>query len=222
MAKLFRHDLVKPPVMERVTGADGRRYYQTKTGERYLSVTTFLSQHSDKTFLKEWRARVGDKKADQITKAATDRGTALHGSLEKYLMNENVVITNLIQKQRFIRMKPLVERIDNIRLLEKSLYSEKLLLAGTPDCIADFDKELSVIDFKTSNWEKEEKHITDYYLQTACYGIMYHEHYGILPKSSVILMMVDHTNNPVLFKQPMIESIKMLQNYYTEHKIRQK
>ena len=39
---------------------------------------------------------------------------------------------------------------ENIHALEKSLYSKVLGIAGTVDCIAEYNGELAVIDFKTS------------------------------------------------------------------------
>ena len=43
------------------------RLYLTPEGEALPSVTTILSKTKDKTFLKEWRARVGEKQAEKET-----------------------------------------------------------------------------------------------------------------------------------------------------------
>ena len=42
------------------------RSYLTPDGEALPSVTTILSRTKDKTFLKEWRARVGEEKAEKM------------------------------------------------------------------------------------------------------------------------------------------------------------
>ena len=44
------------------------RSYLTPDGEALPSVTTILSRTKDKTFLKEWRARVGEEKAEKWAK----------------------------------------------------------------------------------------------------------------------------------------------------------
>ena len=65
----------------------GKRYYTSPTGEKLASVTTILGHTMDKTFLVEWRKRIGDKAADQIVKEASAAGAArdsyLNYALEK-------------------------------------------------------------------------------------------------------------------------------------------
>ena len=58
--KLF--ELNQWPVVElkSVTSPDGKRVYQTPSGEKYPSVTTILSARGDKSKLFEWRKRVGE------------------------------------------------------------------------------------------------------------------------------------------------------------------
>ena len=51
---------------------DGRLYL-TPDGQALPSVTTILSRTKDKTFLKEWRARVGEEKAEKIMKERTGK-----------------------------------------------------------------------------------------------------------------------------------------------------
>ena len=63
---------------------DGRLYL-TPDGEALPSVTTILSKTKDKTFLKQWRAKVGEKKAEEIIKSAGQIGTALHLYIEHYV-----------------------------------------------------------------------------------------------------------------------------------------
>ena len=54
------------------------RLYLTPDGESLPSVTTVLNKTKDKTFLKQWRHKVGEKKAEEIIKSAGQIGTALH------------------------------------------------------------------------------------------------------------------------------------------------
>src|ERR1700747_401692 len=160
MNKQFILNLVKLPKLNRVTGEDGKRYYENEKGIRYISVTTFLGQDND-GFIEKWRMRVGEEKADAISRRAAQRGTSLHECLEQTLLNNPPswaeLSKDLLNKSLFLQMKPLIDRIDNIRMLEGMMYSDSLKLAGTTDCIADFDGILSVIDFKTSLRIKEDK-----------------------------------------------------------------
>jgi ATP-dependent exoDNAse (exonuclease V) beta subunit len=57
----------------------------------------------------------------------------------------------------FHHAAPYLDKINNIHAIERTLYSEYLGLAGRVDCIAEYEGELAVIDFKTSEKIKPEK-----------------------------------------------------------------
>ena len=42
----------------------------------------------------------------------------------------------------FHACKPILDRIDNIHAIERTLYSEYLSIGGRVDCIAEFDGEV--------------------------------------------------------------------------------
>ena len=50
----------------------------------------------------------------------------------------------------FHSAKSSLDKIGKIHAIERTLYSEYLGLAGRVDCIAEYEGELAVIDFKTS------------------------------------------------------------------------
>ena len=75
----------------------------------------------------------------------------------------------------FKLLKPYVDQINNIHLLEAIMYSHKLTVAGQVDCVGRYNGKLSVIDFKTANKERNESWIDNYFLQTTAYAIMYEE-----------------------------------------------
>ena len=56
---------------------DGGRVYDV-AGYRLPSVTSILSRTKDQGFLKDWRAKIGDKEADRIMNLSSVRGTARH------------------------------------------------------------------------------------------------------------------------------------------------
>ena len=55
----------------------GSRIYDV-AGYRLPSVTTILGKTKDQSFLKEWKAKVGEKKAEEIKNLSSVRGTAMH------------------------------------------------------------------------------------------------------------------------------------------------
>ena len=161
---------------------DGTRCYVTPTGERYPSVTTVLSEYG-KEGIMEWRKKVGEAKANEISRKATTRGTGVHKALELYLKNEDVSSLEMLPnvKSLFVRMKQeLEDKVNNIHCLESRLFSHELKLAGTVDCIAEHKGVLSVIDFKTSIRLKKKENIGNYFMQAAAYRQMFHEMTGLL------------------------------------------
>lgn len=199
---MFRHvnHGVVLPVITRKTTETGRKYY-TPEGNAYPSITTVLSV-MDKSGLLEWRKRVGEEEANRISVQAATRGTAVHKLAEDYLNNEpdwqkGHMPTNLFS---FAQIKKILdERVNNIWFQESFLYSDHLKCAGQVDCIAEFDGELSIIDFKTSRKPKNAEWITNYFIQASFYAAAFFERTGIPIKQGVIVIMVDG-EEPQVFK----------------------
>lgn len=175
--------------------AEGRRLYVTPNGEKYASVTTVLSDYG-KEGLMEWRKRVGEEKANEISRKATTRGTSVHKVIETFLNNEDISQHDMMPnvKSLFHRMKPELEKMDNIHCLETRLFSHKLRLAGTVDCIAEHKGVLSVVDFKTSVRLKKKEQIQNYFMQGVAYADMFNEMTGLEVNQIIILIGVDTAN----------------------------
>lgn len=188
---------------------DGKRHYLTPKG-KYISITTLLGSF-DKKHLYEWRKRVGDAEANRISAYASSRGTMVHKVCERYLLNEE--ISNKEYKPHildsFYSIKPHLNNINNIHYLECPLYSDRLGVAGRSDCIANYNEQLSIIDFKTSSKEKKEEWIENYFLQGAFYASAYYELTGIVIKNIVIIIAVDDGPSQV-FEKPVKNYIKLL------------
>ena len=103
----------------------------------------------------------------------------------------------------FSQLKSELNKIDNIRALETALQSSLLGLAGRVDCIAEFDGNLSIIDFKTSSAEKDKKSIKEYFMQATAYAIMFQEQTGIPVKNIVILMSCEDGATVVFQENPL-------------------
>ena len=132
--------------------------------------------------------RVGNEEADRITKRATSRGTDMHTLVEHHLKNEGLPDVQPISNFLFKISKEKLNLINNIYALEGSLYSKQLGVAGTVDCIAEYDGELAIIDFKTSAKPKPREWIDHYFVQCMAYGCMLYELTGISVKKLVIIM----------------------------------
>ena len=187
---MFNHVPAVLPPLERET-VDGVRYYKVPDESDFIklvSITSVTSFWNREKFAK-WRKKIGEAKANEITRKATSRGTDTHTLIEHYLLNEESLpkvqpISDFLYKIA----KPTLNNIDNIHALEGSLYSKQLGVAGTVDCIAEYDGELAVIDFKTSAKPKPRDWIDGYFVQAAAYACMYYELTGISVKKLVIIM----------------------------------
>ena len=197
---------------------DGVRYYTLPSGKKAPSITSITSFYNRQTFI-NWRKKIGEEEANKITKVATDRGTKFHDLVEKYLSNEDVSSLKGVlpsTKARWSAARESLNKIDNIHALEKPLYSEYFGIAGRVDCIAEYEGELAVIDFKTSKKIKPEKWLQNYFVQETAYACMYYEMTGISVKKIVTLMVADNGDVKVYEKTNKSDYIKLLTKYIKE------
>ena len=220
---IFTHKLVTPPNKLKQINSDGGRVYESAEGKTYESVTAYLSRLMDKTHLVRWQKRMGAVKAEKVRRETSARGTSLHKLVEGYVMNEPVEFgDNFMLKQRFNKVQTPLDRLTDIRLVEKALYSDSLGLAGTPDIIGNYTDKLAVVDLKTSTNIKKKEWIVSYFLQAACYGVMFEEHYGEQPELAVIIMATEALPQPQVFIEPMKNCIGMLNNFRKDPMLFQK
>src|SRR6056300_1704657 len=190
---MFNHVDIELPRLERET-IDGVRFYKVPDDKellRLVSITSVTSHFNKEIFVK-WRKKVGNEEADRITKAATSRGTDMHTLTEHFLKNEELPKVQPISDFLFKISKNKLKNINNIHALEGSLYSKQLGIAGTVDCIAEYEGELAIIDFKTSKKPKPREWIDHYFVQCMAYGCMLYELTGISVKKLVIIMACEN------------------------------
>lgn len=209
----FTHVDLNLPTLEREV-IDGARYYKLPSGNKKLVSITSIISHYKKDFFNQWRKRVGEEKADRITKRATSRGTDMHTLIENYLQNEDVLPTvQPLSDMLFKNAKSTLNRIDNIHCLESSLYSEILGVAGTVDTIADFDNELSVIDYKSSEKPKPVEWIEGYFVQAMFYGMAFYEMTEIPIKKLIIIMSCENGECVVYEERDLKKYMKLVSKY---------
>jgi genome maintenance exonuclease 1 len=196
------------------------RYYTLEDGTRLPSVTTVLGAQKKQAIM-EWRKRVGEEKANAISKKATSRGTNVHTLCERYLNNEKLGSIMPDALEMFKSLKPFLNRINNIHYQECALWSKQLGMAGRVDCIGEYDGVLSSIDFKTSSRIKLKEDIQDYFWQTTAYALMYEEMIGIPIDQLVVIMAVDN-EQPLIFierTEDHIEGLVKAIQYYNNVKL---
>lgn len=196
---------------------EGSRKYTTPEGKIYPSVTTILSHSTDKTFLFEWRKRVGEEEANRIVKKSSGRGTKLHSVCEKYLLNElnDMKIRMMMPdiKDFFLQLRPHIDKnIGNVYGLEQALYSDRLRMAGRTDCIAEWNGKLSIVDYKNSIKEKREDRIQNYFIQCTAYAEMFEERTG-LPIEQIVVAIANEEGTPQIFIREKTKYVADLHNY---------
>lgn len=213
----FNHVELNLPRLQRET-IDGIRFYKVPNGDELLKLVsiTSVTGHKNKEFFAQWRKKIGVEKADKITKAATRRGTDMHTLTECHLKNVELPKVPPISEFLFKIAKPDLKKINNIHALESSLYSKYLGIAGTVDCIAEYNGELAIIDFKTSKKEKPREWIEHYFVQCCAYACMLHELTGISVKKFVIIMACESGDCVVYEEYDKEKYIKLLVQYIKE------
>ena len=214
---MFNHVDLSITPLDRET-IDGVRYYDVPDVEGFTKLVSITSVTSwiNREIFRAWRAKVGNEEADKITKAATSRGTDMHTLAENYLLNKDLPSVQPLSDFLFKQAKPKLNLIDNIHAIEKPLYSLRLGVAGTVDCIAEYEGELAVIDFKTSKKPKPRKWIDHYFVQCAAYACMLYEMKEISVKKFVIIMSCEDGEVVVYEEYDKAKYIKLLSEYIRE------
>lgn len=183
---------------------DGSRVYVTPEGNVYPSITSILGREP-KPGIEAWKERVGYQEANKIMKESAALGTMVHSLCEDYLYNEKLQCEDPEAISVFNRLRFLLGNVDNIYGIEMPLHSDILKVAGTADCIAEYNGVLSVIDFKTSRKPKREDWIGDYFIQAFFYTAAFYEMTGVLPEQIVILVAVRNSFEVQVFRKPFRE-----------------
>jgi len=221
---MFNHVNIELPSKLKRVEVDGKRYYEVPGKEdiKLVSITTVTSFQKRQSIV-EWRNRVGHDKANKISQKASSRGTDMHTLVEYYLKNKSLPEVQPLSQFLFKFARADLDRINNIHALETPLYSLKLGIAGTVDCIAEYTgesgiPELSIIDFKTSKEPKPKEWIEDYFVQAVGYACMLYELTGLITKKLVIIMSCENGECKVYEEYDKSKYIRKLSQYIQEWK----
>lgn len=139
-------------------------------GNLYAGITTITSKTKPEIEVKrlaKWREEVGEEEANLIVKQSCQRGNKIHSQLENYF-NHKPIITDSTINNYWQSLQTILPKIENIKLIEGCVW-HPLLYAGKVDCVAEFEGNLTIIDWKTSEKPKQFNWIIDYKLQVSAY-----------------------------------------------------
>lgn len=159
-----------------------KRVYLTPDGESLPSVTTILSATKDMTHLNEWKKRIGEEKAKQITTEAAGVGTAMHSNLERFIAGiqrqpGNNPVHVQANKMADEIIKNGLAHVNEVWAMEQSLYFPGLY-SGTTDLVGVYKDNPAVMDYKQTNKPKKEEWVDDYKMQLIAYILAHNEVYG--------------------------------------------
>lgn len=200
---MFTHIKTELPEL-RSTTFKNKRWYEIPNGDFYPSITSVLSV-KEKPYLVAWQKSLGPEKAKKENERTKDRGHSIHAMVERYLDNDDDPTKGHGKEhvKQFNQLRLVLHKINNIRAQEATVYSEFLGVAGRVDCIAEYNNVLSIVDFKTSNGNKTEEMIEDYFLQETFYALAFTELTGEPIEQIVTLMSVERGIAPLVFKKPI-------------------
>lgn len=156
--------------------------------KNYYSVTTALGATKDKSYLVDWRKRIGDEEADKQVAHASVLGEAFHECGERFFLKDKskpvdpqIPLIKLLWR----KMEPKLKPVEQVHSVEQVLYSDHVRLAGRGDAVVVWNGDLCILDFKCINsWKKD--WLEDYWLQCTIYAHMWEMMYGIRPTKIVL------------------------------------
>lgn len=208
---------------------NGSRKYMTPDGFAVPSVTTVLDAtkpEEKKQALQEWRKRVGEERAKQITTEAAGRGTRMHKWLENHVKTGDAGQpgSNPYSKQSHQMAQIIIEnglnKCQEFWGTEVSLYFPEVY-AGTTDLVGIHDNVECIMDHKQTNKPKKREWIEDYFLQLAAYANAHNEVYGTKIRKGVIFMCsADNQYQEFIIEGSEFDTwsdrwFKRLEQYYT-------
>jgi genome maintenance exonuclease 1 len=178
------------------TTINGKRHYCLPDGTKVPSVTTILDKtkpQESRDALANWRKRVGEQRAQEITTEAAGRGTRMHSYLEHYVLQNDMkpLPTNpFAQPSWFMAAQVILEglcHVDEYWGVEVPVYYSGLY-AGTTDCVGVWKGQPAIMDFKQTNRPKKREWIGDYFIQLVAYAAAHNNMHGTNIRDGVILM----------------------------------
>lgn len=150
----------------------GKSYYLDPEGRRYPSVTSVLNAtkpQAAREALYNWQQRVGVDTAREITQTAGRRGVSTHKYIQRYLLGKSFDYPESVRPY-WESLEPILQEIDQVRLVESFVFHSGYNYAGRVDCIASYRGIPCILDWKTADRPKTSiERLYDAPLQLAAY-----------------------------------------------------
>lgn len=197
-----------PRLLAKAVRENGKQYYVDNQGNRLPSVTTILNAtkpQADRDRLFNWRQRVGTAEANQISRTASNRGTQTHKQIQRYLQGESKPCPDAVLPY-WRSIEPVLQDIQEVRLIEGSVFHYGLSYGGKVDCVASYQGIPCVCEWKTADKPKGSiERLYDYPLQLSAYlGAVndYYQDYGIQLSCALLIVAIPETPAEVFWFEP--------------------
>ena len=150
--------LVIAEKLDRIDFLDSRVYRRSE-GVYYPSVTSILQYFPKDKFFESWLKDMGYN-ADIVLEKAGREGSQVHDAAEKLVKGEEVRWLNEDGTARYsLQVWEMILKFHEfwttinpeLKLIEEFVYSDTHQYAGTADLVVKINKEIWLIDLKTSN-----------------------------------------------------------------------
>lgn len=175
------HDKSLEPIQRPLTMPKFPSNHTTKDLPSVTKILQLTMPASNVFMLEKWKEamikKLGYEGFALYQKNTFERGRVLHELVANYLLGSSVPVQGEGQLSKEIVSnlwksieKVVKEKITNVRLIEHIVSHKEMNYRGIVDCVACFENQLAVIDFKTS--EKPKKNMESLYdnpLQVSAY-----------------------------------------------------
>lgn len=170
-----------------------RRRHYSYEGQIYPSISTILAAtkpEQERQALQRWRNRVGAQQAQKISTAACRRGTSVHKAIQ-YFLTQQPLPDDVNFNNYWHSIKPVLEGVATVYLVESTVYNQKHGYAGQFDCLGEWQGELCLFDWKTASKPKKLEWITDYCLQVTAYTAAINHLYNVKIEQGIIAIALE-------------------------------
>ena len=184
---------------------NGIGYLVDNRGIRLPGVTSILQVTKSplqKAQLTRWREKVGTVEANRIILVSKKRGTIIHELVSKHLLGQPYSCPDLVRPY-WDNLLPILDNIDNIRLIEGNLFHYYLGYAGRVDCVANYLGIPCVIEFKSA---ERLKPLYDEPLQSTAYCGAVNRQYGLRLKNALVIVTTPDEASVTWFEPQQVTS----------------
>lgn len=197
-----------PPAIAKQLRQQGKQYYVDAEGDRFPSVTTILNAtkpQAERERLANWRQRVGKVEASKIASTASRRGTHTHKQIQHYLLGKETACPDA-SRLYWESIKPIFQDVNDIRLVEGSVFHYNLGYSGKVDCVASYQGIPCVCEWKTADKPKGTiERLYEHPLQLAAYlGAVnhYYQDYELKIDHALLVVAIPELPAEVFWFEP--------------------